>query len=52
MWNLSHRISKFFLRLEDILNGQDRRFVMFDIESRGLNRWMTGLIFPRWRRPL
>ncbi len=46
MLNLSHRISKFFLRLEDILNGQDRRFVMFDIESRGLHRWDDRFDFP------
>lgn len=46
MRNLSHRISKFFLRLEDILNGQERRFVMFDIESYGPNRWDDRFDFP------
>jgi len=28
-----HKISKFFLRLEDILNGEDRRYILFDIET-------------------
>lgn len=35
-WNLSHRISKFFMRLEDILNGEERRVILFDIESYNL----------------
>ena len=35
MWdNWAHKISKFFLRLEDILNGEDRRYVLFDLETR------------------
>ncbi len=46
MWNPSHIISKFFLRLEDTLNGHDSRAVMFDIESRDFRRWDDQFDFP------
>ena len=45
MWdNWAHKISKFFLRLEDILNGEDRRCLLFDIETYPRRRWSAFTI--------